>query len=107
MCFRYFGFTSFDQVDKLTIRQFNILMDAAKLKNVDLDYRDHLQAYLNVVAQSTKKSGKKIKPVYTTFDKFYDYQSEIDKAIGKQKQKPDRFTNLAHFLHEKQKQEGK
>ena len=26
LCFRYFGYTSFDQVDQLTIRQYNILV---------------------------------------------------------------------------------
>lgn len=105
LCFRYFGYTSFDQVDQLTIRQYNILVDALKLRNVDMDYRNHLQAYLNFAVQATKKNGKKQKPVYTTFQKFYDYEGEARRAAGKEPSKKDRFANLSHYLHEKQLQE--
>ncbi|MGI6117839.1 MAG: hypothetical protein ACOYBC_05560 [Bilifractor sp.] len=101
-CFRYFGFTTFEQVDNLTIRQYRIMLDALNLMNVDRDFYSHWIAYLAFAAQSMKKSGKKEKPVYSTFKKFYDYEKEVDKAInGSEKPKDDRFTGLAHYLHEK------
>ena len=31
-CFRYLGFTSFEQVDQLTISQYEIMMEALELK---------------------------------------------------------------------------
>ena len=46
-CFRFLGFTSFDQVDRLTIPEYNLLMQAVRLRQVDLDYRNHLQAFLS------------------------------------------------------------
>ena len=63
-------------------------MEAVRLKQVDLDYRNHLQAFLNFAVKAEKKAGKnKTKPVYTSFKKFYDYEKEIDKAKGKQHEK--------------------
>ena len=57
-CFRYFGFTSFDQVDQLTIAQYEIMAEAARLKEVDKDYRNHLQVFLNFCCTSKKESRK-------------------------------------------------
>ena len=62
---------SFAEVNQLTIPEYNLLMKAETLKEVDKDYRNHLQAFLNVKAQAKKKAGKnKLKPVYNTFRKF-------------------------------------
>lgn len=101
-CFRYFGFTSFDQVDRLTIYEYNILIEAENLKQVDRDYRNHLQAYLNFQATAKKNVGKnKQKPVFDKFTKFFDY----DKAIKRVQRKPDpdkgRFSALSKFLKER------
>jgi hypothetical protein len=74
------------------------MIDALKLKDVDMDYRNNLQAYLNMKAQATKKNGK---PVYDKFEKFYDYESEIRKAKGVPVKK--RFSGLAKFLQKKAK----
>ena len=74
-------FKSFDEVDRLTIPEYNLLMEAVKLKQIDIDYRNHLQAFLNFAVKAEKKSGKyKSKPVYTKFKQFYDYEREIKKA---------------------------
>ena len=57
-------------------------MKAERLKQVDKDYRCHMQAYLNNAAKATKPSGKgKQKYVYNRFKKFYDYEKEIEKAL--------------------------
>ena len=57
-CFRFLGFTSFDQVDRLTIPEYNLLMQAVRLRQVDLDYRNHLQAFLSFAVQAEKRVGK-------------------------------------------------
>ena len=57
-CFRYLGFTSFEQVDRLTIAQYEIMMEALRYRIVDDEYRAHRQAFLNFAAQAQKKSGK-------------------------------------------------
>ena len=77
-CFRYLDFKSFEQVDKLTLPEYDCLMEAQRLKEVDRDYRNHLQAFLNFAAQAKKKAGKyKEKPVYSTFKKFFNYEEAI------------------------------
>ena len=53
-------------------------MKAEELKQVDLDYQAHRQAYLNFIVKAERKAGKgKTKPVYTTFKKFYNYKREV------------------------------
>lgn len=106
-CFRYFGFTTFDQVDQLTVRQFRIMIDALKLKNVDTDFHQHWQAYLNFAAHATKQSGKTAKPVYAKFADFYDYERELNKAMGKASPKNQRFAGLAKYLREKKEREDR
>ena len=51
------GFRSFAEIDRLTMEQYQILMRGAQLRQVDLDYRNHLQAYLNFAVQAKKKAG--------------------------------------------------
>lgn len=99
-CFRYLGFRSFEEFDRLTIPEYNLLMEAVRLREVDKDYRNHLQAYLNFAAKAMKKAGKnKRKPVYSTFKKFYDYEAELDKIRIRVK-KTDRFAGLKAHLKE-------
>lgn len=92
-------FKSFDEVDRLTIPEYNLLMEAVKLKQIDIDYRNHLQAFLNFAVKAEKKSGKyKSKPVYTKFKQFYDYEREIKKAKEKENNDKSRFSGIGKFL---------
>lgn len=71
-------------------------MKAVALKQVDMDYRNHLQAYLNFLVKAEKKVGKnKTKPVYSSFKKFFDYNKEINKVLKKRK---SRFETIAELL---------
>lgn len=95
-CFRYLDFKSFAEVDRLTIPEYNLLMEAVRLKQIDKDYRNHLQAFLNFVVKAEKKAGKnKSKPVYSTFQKFYDYEKELAKVKDKGKSK---FSGIGRLL---------
>lgn len=97
-CFRYLDYKSFREVDQLTLPEYITLMDAVRLKQVDQDYRNHLQAYLSLVVKAEKKAGKnKTKPVYTSFTRFYDYEKEIDKATNKRAAK-SRFSGIGKLL---------
>ena len=98
-CFRYLDFKSFAEVDRLTIPEYELLMEAVRLKQVDKDYRNHLQAFLNFAVKAEKKSGKnKSKPVYSKFKRFYDYEKEIEKVSGKETKK-SRFSGISQFLN--------
>lgn len=73
-------------------------MKAVQLKNVDKDYRNHLQAFLNFAVKAKKKAGKnKEKPVYSKFEKFYNYKKEVDKISNKGKQE-SRFAGIGKLL---------
>ncbi len=91
-------FKSFAEVDRLTIPEYNLLMEAVQLKQVDNDYRNHLQAFLNFAVKAEKKAGKgKTKPVYRKFKQFYDYEGEVQKITKKDKGK-SRFSGIGKFL---------
>lgn len=70
-------------------------MKAVKLREIDKDYRNHLQAFLNFAVKATKKSGKR--PVYTKFEQFYDYKKKVEEAKKKGNEK-SRFSGLSKFL---------
>ena len=72
-------------------------MEAANLKQVDADYRNHLQAFLNFAVKAEKKSGKnKTKPVYRKFKQFYNYEEEQRKIT--KKEKISRFSGIGRIL---------
>ena len=97
-CFRFLDFKSFAEVDRLTIPEYTLLMEAVRLKQIDMDYRNHLQAFLNFSVKATKKTGKyKSKPVFTKFKQFYDYEKELDKVANKENKK-SRFAGIGKFL---------
>jgi hypothetical protein len=73
-------------------------MEAVRLKQVDLDYRTHLVAWLTFAAKAEKKSGRnKSKPVYSKFSRFYDYEEAQKKAQGKQEK--SRFAGIGKLLN--------
>ena len=99
-CFRYLGFKNLDQVDNITPYEYRLLMKSKELEMVDEEYRIHLQAYLNMSAQAKKRVGKKVKPVYTKFTKFYDYQKSLDRVMGVKRK--SKFDELAKFINKKE-----
>ena len=95
---RYLDFKSFAEVDRLTIPEYTLLMEAVRLKTVDMDYRNHLQAYLNYAVKAEKKTGKnKTKPVYSTFKKFFDYEKAIKNAKNNGETQ-SRFSGIGKLL---------
>lgn len=97
-CFRFLNFKSFEDVDRLTYPEYEILMEAVRLKQVDMDYRNHLQAFLNFAVKAQRKAGKnKSKPVYGKFKRFYNYEKEIEKVKGHENEK-SRFTGIGKLL---------
>ena len=98
-CFRYLDFKSFEEVDRLTIPEYNLLMEAVRLKQIDLDYRNHLQAWLNFTVQAKKKAGKyKEKPVYSKFKQFYNYKEALEDAKEDTKSKKGKFSGIGKLL---------
>lgn len=105
-CFRYLGFKSIEQVNNVTPYEYRLLMKSKELQMVDDQYYLHLQAYLNMKAQAKKRVGKKQKMVYTKFNKFFDYEKEVNKVLGVNKNTKGKFSDLARFINEKSEKEG-
>lgn len=73
-------------------------MKAERLKQVDQDYRSHLQAFLNFQVKATRKAGKgKERPVYSTFKRFYNYEKEVERVKSPDKSK-SRLSGISKFL---------
>lgn len=98
-CFRFLDFKSFAEVDRLTIPEYELLMEAVRLKQVDKDYRNHLQAFLNFAVKAEKKSGKKSKPIYDKFKLFYDYEEEQRKVSNNSSGTKSRFSGIGKLLN--------
>ncbi len=95
-CVRYLDL-NIDQIDRLTIPEYGLLMSATALKAVDKAKDQHLQAWLTVSAGATRKDGR---PVYKKFKDFFNYEAELKRL---QKPKPDnRFSRLSKHLKEKE-----
>ena len=90
-------FKSFAEVDRLTIPEYKLLMEAAQLKQVDEDYRNHLQAFLNFAVKAEKKAGKnKSTPVYRKFKHFYNYEAELRKVTKKEQK--SKYSGIGKLL---------
>ena len=98
-CFQHFGFTSFEQVDQLTIAQYEIMMEALELRLLDQDLHEHRQAFLNFAVQAQKKAGKgKTRPAYRRFNQFFDYNAELTKIKNRKSKKKSRFSGIGKLL---------
>ena len=75
-------------------------MKAIRLRNVDLDYRSHLDAWLNLSVKGTKGKHKP-RPLYQKFSSFFDYEAAIKRANGEEQKENDRFKSLSRYLKEK------
>lgn len=104
-CFRYLGYKSFDDVDRLNLREYRVLMKAVNLKTVDRMFDIHLSAFKNFEVRARKKSGR---PVYRNFDKFYNYRREVDRVMsGNKAEENDKFADLRRFVSQQaKKKEG-
>ena len=78
--------------------EYELLMQGVRLKQVDTQYKLHLQAWLTFAAKAEKKSGKKMVPVYKRFEQFYDYEKELKKAQEKTSEGKSRFSGIGKLL---------
>lgn len=81
----------------MTFPEYELLMKAARLKQIDKEYELHLQAYLNLLVKAQKKAGKgKSRPVYRKFKQFYDYEKRI--AEIESKENKAQFSGIGKLL---------
>ena len=83
----------------MTMPEYKLLMEAVKMQQVDADYRNHLQAYLNFAVKAEKQvSKKKSVPVYKKFKDFFNYEKAIDNAKNGGEKK-SRFSGIGKILN--------
>lgn len=98
-CFRFLDYKNFAEVDRLTIPEYMLLMESVQLRQVDMDYRNHLQAYLNFAVKAEKKTGKnKSKPVYAKFKNFFNYDKAVKKVKVKKSESESRFPGIGKVM---------
>lgn len=97
-CFERLGFTSFEQVDRMTIAEFSKLLEAHRRKDVRKTADLHLLAWLNREIKATKRGGKRY--VYDKFEKFYD----INKALGVKSETDKQMDSLLEYKRKKLKE---
>lgn len=69
---RYFGMTDMNEIDRMTLGEYFMRMEAAMLRNNDQEKLIHLQAWASQMVQATEGSKKHPKPKYKTFKEFYN-----------------------------------
>ncbi|CCK20352.1 MAG: hypothetical protein ACTH6K_09045 [Lactococcus cremoris] len=85
----------------MTIADYEMLAKAHDLANVDKMMYIHLQAFLNRNVKAEKKTGKKSKPVFDKFNKFFDYEKAVNDVMNKSKNSEEtkpKFSGLGDLL---------
>jgi hypothetical protein len=77
-CIRYLGYNSIEDFDRLTIPDYELLMEGVAYRRTDQEYWAARVAWLSMSAQAKKKTGKSYRPVYKKFKQFFD----LDKATN-------------------------
>ena len=93
-CIRYFDLT-IEQIDRLTIPEYALMMSAHNLRMLDRADNMHLSAWLTVAAGATDKQGR---PVYKRYEKFFNKEKEEERLHSKPS---DKFNALRKHLKEK------
>lgn len=107
MCFRYFDFKSFRDIDRLTIPEVNIMREALQYRLLDRQDDIHKIAYLTNVAGATKSVGKRLIPVYAKYEDFFNYEEELKKVAPKDAKTVERYKKISEIVKKREKKAGK
>ena len=107
MCFRFFGYKSLQEFDRLTIPELNLMSEALAYMQVDKQNDLHTLAFLTVAAGATKKRGNDIVPVYKKYTDFFNYEKELEKLKKESDPKKDRmYKKLSKLVNREKGGEG-
>ena len=79
---RYLDMTDINEINGLSIEEYNLKMKVYQLKRLDIEYFIHLQAWTNAVAKNRKKNGS---PQFSNFKQFFNYEERQNEILGKKK----------------------
>lgn len=80
---RRFGMSDFNEIDRMTYREFRLRLKACELRRLDDEYMISLLAWQTREIDARKKKGKNsYRYVYDTFRKFFDYEGKEKEIMG-------------------------
>ncbi|WP_235031667.1 hypothetical protein [Pediococcus pentosaceus] len=79
----YLGFNSIEEIEKMTLVEYQLRMEAYQISQVRLHENIALQAFFNQMVQATTGSKKHPKPKYNSLEKLFDAKSEIEQIRSK------------------------
>lgn len=82
-------------MDNLTVKEYQLLIKAQRLSTVDNELKIHQQAYLDALATGQKKNGK---PVYPSFNSFYDYNKRIKDVSADASHEAEKYKALSKII---------
>lgn len=68
------GITDLNEIDRLTLYEYDLLMEANELSDIDSMAKDMLLAWNTNQARATKKNGE---AYFKSFDQFFNYKRAI------------------------------
>lgn len=83
----------------MTLEEYALQVEAWNLAEADRQYWAHWKAYLGLAVKATK--GKKQRPKYNIFSKFFDLDKEIERRkMALRGEKKSRFPSLSKHIKE-------
>lgn len=92
---------SYAEVDRITLSEYEDLMEAYALHRTDVERDIHWQAFQNFRVKAMKGKGKTRKPVYSKFERFFDHQA-AEEDVLKRRKKGGVFDRLKEHLRRKE-----
>lgn len=101
------GLSDMTQIERMTTGEYALRMKAYRRRRLEEERVLHKLAFLNVAAQSTKKTGKHVEPVYKTLKDFFDYEEELKELYtGKKDKSPSSLGDRVMQAMRKQEKNG-
>ena len=73
---RYFGMTDLVEVERMTLSEYYLRLEAYQLKQVDEQRMIAMQSWFNQTVKAQTGSAKHPKPKYQRFDQFFDTEKQ-------------------------------
>lgn len=99
-CFRYLNINDIDKINRLTIAEYQMLMNGAVLKSIDKQEELFLLAWAIRQAKAKKKSGRYF---YRTFNQFFN-RKKIENQLDNKKDTSSLISRIQEAI---KVQEGK
>ncbi|CYU11936.1 phage protein [Streptococcus suis] len=97
-CVRFLNITDINEIGRMTLYEYDLLMTGKALQNIDTMHNIHQQAWLNRQVNATRKIGKNEVYVYKKFGDFFDYEKAIRQVTGEMNLNYEKDSELYDLL---------